>query len=103
MRGIMLLMSTIKHGYKLSTSKQSYEHHNKCTGEKKTLPVANRQGTIHQSSTKRLAPAYLLEYLVHQIIHQEHPARWHQGYWVSENELVELVDQFQATVLHTSN
>ena len=46
---------------------------------------------------------YLLGYLVHQIIHQEHPAKWRQGYSVFENELAELADQFQATELHTSN
>jgi len=43
--------------------------------------------------------AYLLEYLVHQIIHQEHRARWRQGYLVSGNELAELTDQFQETIL----
>ena len=47
--------------------------------------------------------AYLPEYLVHQIIHLEHPVRWRQGYLVSGNELAEPADQFQATELHMSN
>jgi len=47
--------------------------------------------------------AYLLEYLVHRITHQEHPARWRQGYLVSANELAALADQFPATASHTSN
>jgi len=46
--------------------------------------------------------AYLLEYLVRQTVHREHPVRWHRGCLVSGNESAELADQFQAMVLHTS-